>query len=101
MHGALATISRLNGVDPSRRSWRHGSITWRQSYLHTIVGQPLDKLAIDRQVHWIKIAAAMTILLVVTLGYIIQVQSERDSIRSPMIQTTTVVDLLMHDADQF
>ncbi len=59
---ALETVSRLNGVDPHRASWRHGSISWRQRYLRSIVGQPVNRLGIDRLIRWIKIATVVILL---------------------------------------
>lgn len=66
MCGALETIAQLNAVDPKRPSWRHGSIAWRQDYLVSIIGQPLDGLPIDRFIKHIKRLSA--VVLVVTLG---------------------------------
>jgi STE24 endopeptidase len=66
MQRALGTIARLNSVDPYRKSWRHGSIAWRQSYLASLVGKPIDGLPIDRIIRRIKFAVA--VLLVVGGG---------------------------------
>jgi Zn-dependent protease with chaperone function len=59
MCGALDLICELNGVNPRRRSWRHGPIAWRQAYLRGLVGS--DGHAIDRLVFVIKIAVAVTV----------------------------------------
>jgi STE24 endopeptidase len=64
---ALGRIAILNSVAPTRRSWRHGSIAWRQAYLQSIVGRPADGLAIDRQVRWIKVAVAVIVGLMLVL----------------------------------
>jgi Zn-dependent protease with chaperone function len=64
---ALETIARLNAVPPRRRSWRHGSIAWRQAYLGSIVGRWSGALPIDRQVRWIKVVAAA--VLAVAVGW--------------------------------
>jgi len=66
MQSALETIAELNMVDPHRRSWRHGSIAWRQQYLQSLVGAPQGRLPIDRTVAWIKVVSA--IVLVCGLG---------------------------------
>ena len=50
MVGALGAVALLNHVPPSRPSWRHGSIAWRQEYLRTLVGRRCDGFAIDRLV---------------------------------------------------
>jgi STE24 endopeptidase len=62
MAGALHGVSVLNHVPPERPSWRHGSIAWRQSYLRSIAGQPLDRMAIDRTLavlRWIALAVVV------------------------------------------
>lgn len=56
--GTLARIARLNAVAPTRSSWRHGSIAWRQAYLRSVTGRPYARLPLDRQVAWIKAVAA-------------------------------------------
>ena len=63
LHSALQTIARLNTVDPDRRSWRHGSIAWRQAYLNSIIGCPLDALPIDRFIRRLKLAVIIVLLL--------------------------------------
>jgi len=69
MVGALQRVAHLNHMHPAKRSWRHGSIAWRQSYLRSLVGRSVGDLPIDRQVRSIKlvtlvaIAAALSIHL--------------------------------------
>ncbi|MDY7109298.1 MAG: M48 family metallopeptidase [Planctomycetota bacterium] len=63
LHSALQTIARLNTVDPRRRSWRHGSIAWRQQYLNAIIGRPLDALPIDRFIRRLKLAVIVVLVL--------------------------------------
>jgi STE24 endopeptidase len=58
---ALEAIARLNAVEPRRRSWRHGSIAWRQAYLRSIVGRSTEALPVDRQVRGIKVMAAVVL----------------------------------------
>jgi Zn-dependent protease with chaperone function len=70
MTSALEVVSTLNGVDPERRSWRHGSIRWRQENLASLVGRPLRRLPIDRTVRSIKVAVAVVLLAL--LPFIIQ-----------------------------
>jgi Zn-dependent protease with chaperone function len=62
MRGALESIAMLNTIDRHRRSWRHGSIAWRQQYLKSIVGRPVDRLPIDRLMRCIKVATALVLL---------------------------------------
>ncbi|MEX0655662.1 MAG: M48 family metallopeptidase [Phycisphaeraceae bacterium] len=65
MIGALQQVALLNHMPIHKRSWRHGSIGWRQAYLRSLVGQPVDRLGIDRQMVWIKGAALATVLAVI------------------------------------
>ncbi len=53
--GALEAIARMEPLRARRPSWRHGSIAWRQAYLASIVGRPVDRLEIDRQIARIKL----------------------------------------------
>jgi Zn-dependent protease with chaperone function len=62
MHGALDAVARLNSVDPQRRSWRHGSIAWRQAYLASTVGLAVDGLPIDRLIRRVKLTAVATLV---------------------------------------
>lgn len=64
---ALGAISRLNMVDPGRRSWRHGSIRWRQQYLRSLSGRPLKSPAIDRVVRRIKLATVIVFICGMTI----------------------------------
>ncbi len=68
MVGALQQVADLNYMSVTRRSWRHGSILWRQRYLQTLVGRPIDRLPIDRGVFWIKVAVIVGLILVVALS---------------------------------
>ncbi|MEX0885359.1 MAG: M48 family metallopeptidase [Phycisphaeraceae bacterium] len=65
MVAALQAVADLNHIPPERRSWRHGSIVWRQRYLRRLVGERVDRLPIDRQMRWIKLASAAAVLVVV------------------------------------
>ena len=59
---ALEHVAVLNHMNPRRRSWRHGSIRWRQQYLHALVGQEIGRQPIDRHVRWIKLANGAILL---------------------------------------
>ncbi len=80
LRGALETIAELNTVDPSRHSWRHGSIRWRQRYLESIIGRPVLGLPIDRLVSVLKAAAA--VVLILGIGYEIFVQQYNPQVDS-------------------
>jgi Zn-dependent protease with chaperone function len=62
MAGALDTIAHLNGIDPDRPSWRHGSIAWRRRYLLSLVDRPIESLPIDRLIRRIKLGTLMLLL---------------------------------------
>jgi Zn-dependent protease with chaperone function len=79
MRGALATVCRLNGIDPRRPSWRHGSIRWRQEYLAGLVGARADQLPIDRQVRRIKWATLGAIVLLFGAAMVIDAIDHRPS----------------------
>lgn len=66
MQGALESVAQLNMIDTERKSWRHGSIAWRQQYLHQLIGQPVNKLPIDRTVGWIKLTAAAVLVMAIS-----------------------------------
>ncbi len=67
----LARIASLNSVAATRSSWRHGSIAWRQAYLRSIAGLTPGQLPLDRQVLWIKISAALLVVVgVITIAMI-------------------------------
>jgi len=61
MVAALGQVARLNHVRLSRKSWRHGSIAWRQAYLQSLVGSPASLLRIDRLMWAINAASVVMI----------------------------------------
>lgn len=65
MVGALQRVADLNHISTTRRSWRHGSIAWRQRYLRSLIGQPLEHTPVDRQVFGVKIACLVVLIPVV------------------------------------
>ncbi|MBX2851289.1 MAG: M48 family metalloprotease [Phycisphaeraceae bacterium] len=60
---ALQRVSELNHAPTTRKSWRHGSIAWRQDHLRSLIGQPLDTPAIDRVLLRIKVATLIGLLI--------------------------------------
>ncbi|MFG0329164.1 MAG: M48 family metallopeptidase [Phycisphaerales bacterium] len=54
MSRALGIVCDLNHASREAKSWRHGSIAWRQRYLRSLVGARADRVSIDRLVRWIK-----------------------------------------------
>jgi len=67
----LERIASLNSVAATRSSWRHGSIAWRQAYLRSIVGCDPAQLLLDRQILWIKISAALIVVVGVMASAVI------------------------------
>ena len=67
MVSALENVAQFNHMPTTRRSWRHGSIARRQAYLNSLIGQDVDKLPIDRQVLWIKLASAALLAALIAL----------------------------------
>ena len=65
MVAALQQVAELNHIPTAKRSWRHGSIAWRQGHLRSLVGRPVDDTPIDRQMRWIKIAGLAAVALLV------------------------------------
>ena len=70
MCGALESVAVLNGLDPERNTWRHGSIRWRQNYLLRLIGQPVNKLKIDAQVRLIKLVTAIALAILIGLSLV-------------------------------
>ncbi|MCH2161974.1 MAG: M48 family metalloprotease, partial [Phycisphaerales bacterium] len=68
MSSALGAVASLGGVNPKRRSWRHGSIASRQRHLRSLEGLQADRLPIDRVVHWINGVSAAVIVLGIVIG---------------------------------
>ena len=60
---ALQRVATLNHIPTKRKSWRHGSIRWRQDHLRSIVGTPIHETEIDRVLFRIKAAAVAAALL--------------------------------------
>ncbi|MEE2682240.1 MAG: M48 family metalloprotease [Planctomycetota bacterium] len=73
MSSALGMVALVNGLDPSRHTWRHGSIRWRQQRLRSIVGRPISGLRIDAQIRCLKgltVLVLCSLFLVWTLQYL-------------------------------
>lgn len=62
MSSALGAVAAFNGVDPARKSWRHGSIASRQKQLALIEGRAVNELPVDAVVNWIKLTSAVLII---------------------------------------
>jgi len=62
MVDALAQVALINNIHPRRKSWRHGSIAWRQHHLRNLVGVPINRLPIDRHVRMIQWGAMLLLI---------------------------------------
>ena len=87
---ALEQVARLNHMSPQRRSWRHGSIIWRQQYLRGLVGQPIDRLPIDRHIGWIKRLTALALIITVVIMMINWWRSDRRTEDAPISPSLSV-----------
>jgi STE24 endopeptidase len=67
MIDALQHVADLNHVRTGRHSWRHGSIQWRQAYLRLLVGGPVNRLPIDRQMRLVNGLSAAAVIAIVAL----------------------------------
>jgi len=68
MTGALEAVAELNHMSRGRKSWRHGSIAYRQHRLRSLIGHPLDRLRIDRVVRRLKAALALALAAIIALA---------------------------------
>ena len=67
MAGALDRVAELNHMSTAKHNWRHGSIVWRQKYLHSLIGRRIDNLPIHRRMWWINAAALAGLVLIIAL----------------------------------
>ncbi|HBS28716.1 MAG TPA: hypothetical protein DEB06_04525 [Phycisphaerales bacterium] len=65
MSGALGEVAAMNAIPLDRFTHRHGSILARQQHLASLVGEPSDRLPIDRTVRRIKWTIAVGVALVI------------------------------------
>ncbi|HRJ49500.1 MAG TPA: hypothetical protein PKU91_03135, partial [Phycisphaerales bacterium] len=63
-----------SGLPIRKFTWRHGSILDRQRRLDAMVGRPMNRLAIDREARWMKVAIALGLIAVLSImvgGYLL------------------------------
>lgn len=60
---ALQRVADLNHSPVHRRSWRHGSIAWRQQHLRSLIASPVHDTPVDRVLVRIKVAACLALLI--------------------------------------
>ncbi len=67
MCDTLSAVATLNGVNPAKHTWRHGSILWRQAHLQTLIGQRSDRLTVDRLLRAIQLASVVAVLVAIVV----------------------------------
>lgn len=67
--GALSNVAMLNGMQPRKWSWRHGSIIRRIEFLEGLIGRPEDERRFQKGVNRVRLVTAT--LLLVALGVIL------------------------------
>ncbi|WP_435021080.1 M48 family metallopeptidase [Tundrisphaera sp. TA3] len=66
---ALARVAALNGLDPTTRSWRHGSIAARIAFLERLEGKPRAERSFQWGVARLRIALAVALIAALILSY--------------------------------
>jgi STE24 endopeptidase len=59
---ALMTVAVLNGMEPSARSWRHGSINRRIAFLEGLEGKPQAERRFQIGVSWLRVGLAVALI---------------------------------------
>lgn len=71
MESSLRDVARMNSIDPSRFTFRHGSIDDRIRRLRGIVGLSTAMLPIDVTVRWMKVTSLLLFLLAVAGAFVV------------------------------
>jgi STE24 endopeptidase len=69
---ALASVARTNGLDPNGRSWRHGSIAQRISFLEGLERQPDGESRFQRGVRRMRIGLGVVLVAAILLSFVAQ-----------------------------
>ena len=69
---ALASVARTNGLDPTGRSWRHGSIARRISFLEGLERRPESEGDFQRSVRRLRIGLGIVLLLAIVFSFVAQ-----------------------------
>jgi STE24 endopeptidase len=59
---ALLTVAELNGIEPSAREWRHGSINRRVAFLEGLEGKPQAERQFQIGVSWLRVGLALALI---------------------------------------
>jgi STE24 endopeptidase len=65
---ALTRVAFLNGLEPSARSWRHGSVARRIAFLESLAGQPNGLARFDRRMRRLRLGVAGVLLACLALA---------------------------------
>jgi len=66
---ALRAVASLNGIDPTARSWRHGSIARRVAFLEKLEDHPEAERAFQSSVTRLRVALALILTLALILAF--------------------------------
>ncbi len=66
---ALRAVASLNGIDPTARSWRHGSIARRVAFLETLENHPEAERRFQSSVNRLRVALALILALALVLAF--------------------------------
>ena len=69
---ALANVARSNGLDPTGRSWRHGSIATRIAFLEGLERRPDREGKFQRGVTRLRIALGVVLFMGIMLSFVTQ-----------------------------
>ncbi|MCK4626786.1 MAG: M48 family metalloprotease [Phycisphaerae bacterium] len=71
--GALMKVALMNGISPSQRNFRHGSITHRLAYLDRLHRSGTGRASVDRSVRLIKIAIWLLAIISIAVTIVSQI----------------------------
>ena len=66
---ALARVATLNGMETSKRSWRHGSIARRIAFLESLEGRPQAERSFQASVARFRIGLAIALIAALILSF--------------------------------
>ena len=66
---ALRAVATLNGIDPSAKSWRHGSIAHRAAFLESLEHHPETERRFQSSVNRLRLALCLILALALILAF--------------------------------
>ena len=70
---ALANVAEWNGMEVSRRSWRHGSIASRITFLEDLERNPQQEPRFQREVRRLRVGLGIVLALALAIAAVRQV----------------------------